>query len=234
MIPYETEPRSAAVWSPKEAALHFLTAPLRVRSYTNFLYLALAFPLGLAYFVFLAVGFSLGLGLTIVWIGLPILAAVFALSWGAVALERFMAIRMLGAAVPPMAPAPDAAQTPPGFWSRIGAFLSNPVTWKGISFLLLKFPLGVATFVVTVFLVALTGGFLSAPFVYPWQDVSFALTVGAWEVDTLGESLVCFGIGLVLALISFNVLNGLGAAWKHLAAFLLGSTRFEQQPDLAS
>jgi hypothetical protein len=79
----------------------------------------------------------------------------------------------------------------------------------------------------------LTGAFLSAPFIAPWQDLSFELTVGAWEVDTLGESLVCFGIGLVLALISFNVLNGLGAAWKHLAAFLLGSTRFEQ-PDSAS
>ena len=224
MIPYETESRSPAVWSAKEAVLHFLTAPLRARSYANFLYLALAFPLGLSYFILLAVGFALGLGLTIVWIGLPILAAVFALSWGAMALERFMAIQMLGAEVPPMAPPP--AEAPAGFWNRIGAFLSNPVTWKGIGFLLLKFPLGIATFVVTVFLVALSGGFLSAPFVYPWNDMSFGLTVGAWEVDTFGESLACFGIGLVLALISFNLLNGLGAVWKHLASFLLGSPRF--------
>lgn len=37
----------------------FLAAPLEARSYTNLLYLALAFPLGLSYFIFLAVGLSL-------------------------------------------------------------------------------------------------------------------------------------------------------------------------------
>ena len=36
----------------------------------------LAFPLGVAYFVFLAVGLAAGFGLTIVWIGLPLLALV--------------------------------------------------------------------------------------------------------------------------------------------------------------
>jgi hypothetical protein len=223
MIPNETESRSSADWSARQAVLGFLTAPLRARSYANLLYLALAFPLGLAYFILLAVGFSLGLGLTIIWIGLPILALVFALSWGAASLERFMAIQMLGAEVPPMAPVPG--QTPLGFWNRIGAFLSNPVTWKGISFLLLKFPLGMASFVATVALVAVTGAFLSAPFVYPWNDYALTFSIGTWEIDTLGESLICFVFGLVLALVSFNVLNGLGLVWKHLASFLLGSPR---------
>src|SRR5215216_4228285 len=92
--------------SPQAAVIHFLTAPFRGRTYANFLYLALAFPLGLAYFILLTVGLSLGVGLTIVWVGLAILALVFALSWGITALERWMAIQMLGAEVPPMAAAP--------------------------------------------------------------------------------------------------------------------------------
>lgn len=226
MNPYATNPRPAAAWSAREAVQHFLTAPLRLRSYANLLYLALAFPLGLSYLILLAVGFSVGLGLTIIWIGLPILAAVLALSWGAAALERLMAIEMLGAEVPPMSPAVvDALAPAQGFWSRVGAFLSNPVTWKGLGFLLLKFPLGLASFVVTVVLLALTGAFLSAPFVYPWNDLDLTFSVGVWEVDTFGESLICFAFGLVLALISLNVLNGLGLVWKHLASFLLGSPR---------
>lgn len=229
MIPNETVSRSPADWSAKQAVLGFLTAPLRPRSYANLLYLALAFPLGLAYFILLAVGFSLGLGLTIIWIGLPILAAVFALSWGAASLERLMAIEMLGAAVPPMSPVSPAAlgaQAPaPGFWSRIGAFLANPVTWKGLAFLLLKFPLGVVSFVVTVTLLAVSGALLSAPFVYPWHEYNLVFTVGTWEVDSWGGALGCFFVGLVVALISVNVLNGLGVVWKHLASFLLGSPR---------
>ena len=115
--------------TPQPGALaRFLRAPIEARSYGNLLYLALAFPTGLAYFVFLAVGLALGLGLSIVWIGLPILGLVLAVSFGLAALERQLAIRLLGAEVPPMLPAPAAAEV--GVWRRLRAFLANPVTWK--------------------------------------------------------------------------------------------------------
>ena len=218
--------------SPQEAVIHFLTAPLRGRTYSNLLYLVLAFPLGLAYFILLSVGLSLGIGLTIIWIGLAVLALVFALSWGITALERWMAIQMLGAEVPPMAPAP--APSPAGFWQTVKSFLANPVTWKGMSFQLLKLPLGIVTFVVTTFLVALTASFLAAPLIqaFGWSNEDFGveLTVGRWIVDTAGEAWLCFLIGRVLAVISLNLLNGLALVWKHFAAFMLGSARFAAPP----
>src|SRR4030095_769620 len=126
-----------------DAVIHFLTAPLRLRTYTNLLYLMLAMPLGILYFVFLTVGLTTGFGLTIVWIGIPILALVFAGSWGLAALERQLAIHALGADVPPMLPPPGSQQSATGLLQRVGAFLSNPVTWKGMAFLLVKFPLGI-------------------------------------------------------------------------------------------
>jgi hypothetical protein len=43
------------------------------QTYKNVLYLFLAFPLGIAYFVFLSIGFALGLGLSVLVIGLGIL-----------------------------------------------------------------------------------------------------------------------------------------------------------------
>ena len=110
----------------------FFLAPFRLRTYSNLLYLMLAFPLGLAYFIFLAVGLPLGLGLTIVWIGIPILALVFAGSWGISAMERQAAIHMLGADVPPMMPPP--VQEERSFWQKVYAFYTNPVTWKGMGF----------------------------------------------------------------------------------------------------
>src|SRR3954451_24411457 len=84
--------------------LRFFLARFRLRTYTNLLYLLLAFPLGLAYFIFLIVGLSLGFGLTLIWIGLPLLALVFAGSWAFTAFERQAAILLLGAEIPPMAP----------------------------------------------------------------------------------------------------------------------------------
>ena len=43
---------------------------VKPQTYLNILYLLLAFPLGIAYFVFLVTGFSLGISLLILWVGL--------------------------------------------------------------------------------------------------------------------------------------------------------------------
>ena len=202
--------------------VRFFTAPIEVRTYTNLLYLALSFPLGLFYFIFLTVGLTTGFGLTIIWIGLPILAVVFAASFGMAALERRLAIHLLGAKVPPMAPQRTGA--PEGLWKTVQEFLANPVTWKGMAFLFLKFPFGVFTFTLTVALTSLSLALLAAPVVYPWTD----MFVGFWVVDTLGEALLVSAFGVVTLLISLNLFNVLAIAWREVAEAMLGSHRFEQ------
>jgi hypothetical protein len=208
---------------PAGALARFLRAPIEARSYGNLLFLALAFPTGLAYFVFLSVGLSLGLGLTIVWVGLPILALVVGLSFALAALERQLAIHLLGARVPPMAPTPppDPAVRA-GAWQRFREFLANPVTWKGMGYLAVKFPLGLLSFVVLVTLVALAGAFLAAPFLYTWEPIYLFDR----PVDNLGAALACALVGAVLALVSLNLFNLLAAGWRELARALLGSPRF--------
>ncbi len=201
------------------ALARFLRAPIEPRSYGNLLYLALAFPTGLAYFVFLAVGLSLGAGLAIVWIGLPILGLVLAMSFGLAALERQLAIHLLGAEVPPMAPPPTAGAT---VWQRVRAFLANPVTWKGMGYLAVKLPFGLVSFVLLVTLVSVAGALLATPFVYPWAPIE----ISGWAVDSLGPALACGLLGAALALVSINLFNLLAAGWRELASRLLGSPRF--------
>jgi hypothetical protein len=203
--------------------MRFFTAPIEVRTYTNLFYLALAFPLGLFYFIFLLTGLALGFGLTIIWVGLPILAVVLAASWGMAALERRLAMLLLGAEVPPMTP-PATAQ-PQGFWQRVQEFLSNPVTWKGLGFLFLKFPLGIMSFVLTLLLLVVPASFLFAPIVWGFDDVYFHIPF--WNVDTFGETLILAAFGFMGLLVSLNVLNGLGRVWRELAEVMLGSRRFE-------
>ncbi len=202
----------------------FLTAPFRARSYSNLLYLALAFPLGLVYFVFLAIGLSVGLGLTIIWIGLPILAAVMLGSFGLSLFERQLAIHLLGAKVPPMS---SAAPPPAGFWARVREFLANPATWKGMTYLAIKFPLGLATFVAFVTLGSITLAFLLAPLYYGWlPGPMFDLGAYSWSVETFGDALLCSAVGALLGLVSLNVFNGVAFAWRELSAAMLGSSRF--------
>lgn len=203
--------------------VRFFTAPVEVRTYTNLFYLALAFPLGLFYFIFLLTGLSLGFGLTIIWIGLPILAVVLAASWGMAALERRFAILLLGAEVPPMtAPVTDQ---PKDFWKRVQEFLGNPVTWKGLGFLFLKFPLGILSFVLTLVLLVIPFAFLFAPIAWGLDDAY--VSIPFWSVDTFGETLILAALGFMGLLVSLNVLNGLGRVWRELAEVMLGSRRFE-------
>jgi hypothetical protein len=206
----------------------FFLAPFRLRTYTNLLYLLLAFPLGLAYFIFLIVGLSLGFGLTLIWIGIPLLALVFAGSRAFAACERQAAILLLGAAVPPMAPMPP----PPGaaartIWQRTGDFFGNPVTWKGMGFLLIKLPLGVVSFVAIVGLLSVSAAFLLAPAAAllensGWLDVD-GLVI---EVSSVAGVWTCALLGILLTLLSLNLLNALALVWRATATLLLGSDQF--------
>ncbi len=205
-----------------DALRHFLAAPFRPRTYGNLLYLLLALPLGVAYFVFLSVGLTAGFGLTLVWIGIPLLALVFAGTWAFAAFERQAAIHLLGADVPPMAPPPTGAAR--SAWQRAGDFFSNPVTWKGMGFLLLKLPLGIVSFVATVTLLSVSLGFLLAPLF--WEAGVFEIDRVTFQLDSLGAAWVCSLAGIGLVFLSLNLLNALGRVWRGTATLLLGSERF--------
>jgi hypothetical protein len=202
-------------------------SPFQARSFTNLVYLLLSFPLGLAYFVFLVTALSLGIGLSITIVGLPLLGLTFLASWGLTALERRMAISLLGAEVPPMGPLGSGGQ---GFWADVRQLFSNPVTWTGMLYLLLiKFPLGVITFVAVTFLVTLSLSFLMMPFIYP---LSFLEMDGPmlWWVDTPAEAGLCFVIGLVLTFLTLYLLNGMAWIWRQLSVAMLGNQRFAAAP----
>jgi hypothetical protein len=222
----DSETLDAAPASPRRSPfIQFLRAPIEARSYTNLLFLTLAFPLGLAYFIFLTVGLALGVGLTLIWIGLPILALVFAGSWGMTALERQLAIHLLGASVPPMSPMATNAPNPPrSLWRKVQDFLGNPVTWKGMGYLLIKLPLGIVTFTVTVFLLSLSAAFLLAPFAYPLGLLE--LDGAVLRIDGPWSALLCGLVGLLIAFLSLHALNGLAWIWRTLASAMLGSERF--------
>jgi len=216
------------VASPLPALARFALAPFRLRTYANFFYLALAFPLGLCYFVFLTVGLTTGLGLTIVWIGLPILAVTFLGSFGLAALERQMAIHLLGASVPPMTRPERSAE--PRKLGRVAAdFFGNPVTWKSIAFLLLKFPFGIVSFVALVTMSSVCAAFLLAPLLFYYGDINLDIDGIIWPVETIGQAwlLVPFGIGL--AFVGLNLVNLMAWGWKGIATQLLGSDRFRPE-----
>ncbi len=214
---YPTEPAEKRL----NAFVRFFIAPVEVRSYTNLFYLLLSFPLGIFYFTFLVTGLATGFALTLIWIGLPILAFVFAASFGMAALERRLAIHLLGAKVPPMSPPP--VPEPQSIWQTIQQFLANPVTWKGMGYLFLKFPLGILSFVVTVTLLSVSAALILAPAAYTWGDLNLVF----WNVDSYFETFLISAVGVLFLFLSINLLNGLALVWREFAEVMLGSRQFE-------
>jgi hypothetical protein len=106
----------------------FFEVYIRKQTYLNLVYLLLAFPLGLSYFVFLITGLSVGLGLLIIWVGILILLLVYAIWYGMLALERILAIYLLNEDIPPMIKRNLSGKS---LWEKFTATLGSSVTWKG-------------------------------------------------------------------------------------------------------
>jgi hypothetical protein len=201
-----------------------LTPLLQAQTYLNILYLLLAFPLGIFYFVFLVTGLSVGLSLIIIWIGIPILLLVLIGWWGMAAFERELAIRLLRVEIPPM-----KRETEPGLglWARLKTYLGNPVTWKGLAYLFIKFPLGIFSFVVAITLVSVSLSFVAVPVAFPFvpEQILIEADTGGWVIDTFGEALLVGVVGLVLALLSVYLMNWLAYASGWLATVMLGDPK---------
>ncbi len=189
---------------------------LKPQTYLNTLYLFLAFPLGLAYFVFLVTGLSLGIGLLILWVGLFILAGVLALCWPLTLFERQMAISLLKVEIPLVAHSQEPART---IFQQIKNHLSNPVTWKGIAYLFLKFPIGLASFIITTTLSALSLGLLLAPLAYPWVHIN----IGLWRINSMPSAAIACVLGLIITPLSLHVFNLLADWSGKLAIVMLGN-----------
>ena len=191
----------------------------------NLLYLLLSFPLGIFYFVFLVTGISLGIGLAIVWVGLIILVGVFAAWYAFTAFERGMAIGMLREDILPMSQQDLSGLT---LWKKFTATLANPVTWKGLAYLLAKFPLGIISFVVLVTLLSVSAAFLTMPFYYTYVNPEITLWGDSTLypmllVDTLGEAMLGSMVGVILTLVSLHILNGLAWVSGKFAKVMLGN-----------
>jgi two-component system, OmpR family, phosphate regulon sensor histidine kinase PhoR len=198
-------------------------------TYLRIVYLLLAFPLGTTYFILLITGLSVGVGLSVIGVGLVILALTV-VGWLFVArFERELAIHLLGAQVRPFS-LPGEPLRP---WPRLLKTLAEPTTWKALAYLLLEFPFGVITFTLTIVLLSVSLALIAVPFAYVAN-----LLVGPAQIQvgsgftlfpnnppfgaTFLLALVLGAFGIALGLGSMALLSGIGWAWGRFAEQMLG------------
>lgn len=184
-------------------------------TYRRLAYVLLGLPLGLIWFTALVTGWSLCVGLLVTPVGIPLLFVMAFMTRGFAGVEAEIARSLLD--VDAQAPPPPPASA--GFWARVRS-LFGPGFWRAQAYLWLRWLIG---FPVAVAFVALLGsalGMIFAPFWVPF--VNGGAHLGSWHLHTFAQSLILIPVGLVLLPLTLALAHPVGAAFRPMAAGLLG------------
>ena len=187
--------------------------------FPNLVYLLLALPLGILYFVILVTGYALGAGLIITLVGIPILVTMIFVTYLLGDLDRAMTSKLLGVKIakPEAKPAKDDSAR-----SILVTQLRSLEFWKEFIYLLLKMPLGVIAFTLTIVLISLSLGLIAAPFILTYVPEAQMMLWHGFVVDTIQEALVTSVVGLILGVISVLLINGFANALGFISVWALG------------
>lgn len=179
---------------------------LEGRTYVKLAYLALAFPLGIAYLVALTVGFSVGIGLSVLLVGIPIVLLTMGFAGVMLGVEGRLTDAAADVEVPRLRrPEPRALVT---HHAAVGVVALLGKTAFGIVVL----AAGAALFGTGVAL-------LAAPLTVVGV-VAGGVHVGPWTVSTLPGALLASLLGVVVTVAALHccswLVDGYGRAFAAL------------------
>lgn len=209
--------RAERSWKP----LQLLTDS---RTWRSAIYLTFAGAVGFFWFAFSAVAVPFSVATGIIWIGIPLMAAVVIIWRAGARVERSWLRLTLGMDIP----APYRHKVEGSMFARLKNLVRDPATWKDGLYLILLFPLGVAyTFAMTTAVVMVVAN-LVAPILYmgdPGQGLIVQLgAYGPWATRSLFNSLVAFTTGIAAVLATPYVIRALAETHSWIARGLLGQS----------
>lgn len=183
------------------------------QTYRNILYLILSFPLGILYFVLCITGLSLGIGTIVLWLGAIVLVGTFLGVRAFTSLERTLTSSLLRTTIPSRSMAATSAwpSDDKTILQKAKALLTNRESWIGVLYLLVKFPLGIISFVVVATGLAGSIALISSPITAMIPGAEIQMT--GWNVDSPVKAAPFAAIGLLLLFFSLHIFNGV--AWLH-------------------
>jgi len=212
----------------------------------NIVFLLISFPVGLLSFIITVTGLAVSAGTIVIWIGLPLLWLTLLCVRGLAELERQSVSRLLGLPIRRWwRPQSDPTQ---GFFRHFGRMLRDPYTWTGVLYMLLKLPLGILNFSLTLTLVLLSATLTLLPLVY-LLDLSINIILlmqgvatqsviipsvleihGFFDPLIFARTFIGIPIGVACWVLTRSVLAGLAIGSGVLARALLGPGEADAEP----
>ena len=190
------------------------------RTYKRLVYLILALPLTMFYWMLFSFGMVFGAVLSIVLVGVAILLLMVLVVRLLTALER----RLAGALLDVRLPQTNDVDFGDGIGGQFRGYLDAPSTWRGFGFLSLKSFLGIVGGVLVYGLaqgLLLVSAVVSRPTEIGFGEVNGEPVI--WTVETVPEAILATGAGLCLIVLTLHLTNGFGYVAERMATALLGS-----------
>lgn len=210
---------------PRQSAFgRFFGIGADARAYAALLYMLLALPTGIFYFVWTVTGISLSIGLSILIFGV-LFAVLFIATVRVLSLVEGRIVEvMLGERMPRRPVYADAAKP---MTARIKDMFADPRTWSTLLYMLLRLPLGIAYFTLAVTGVSLSLALIFAP---PLELLAqLGVIDGGIRLDD-GDAVflppmilapLAFVVGVVLLFAMLHLARGIGRLQGALAKSLL-------------
>lgn len=191
------------------------------RTYSNLIYILLAFPLGMVYYMLISIGVIIGLVLTVFLVGIAVLLGTVLCVRPLASFERWLANALLGLGL--SAPA-DIDETGGGsVGTTIRRYLDAPSTWRGLGFVFIKPVIGIVAVVLFVVL-AFALSLVAAPLRYPYEAEFVAVDDEpiVWAIETLPEAALATLLGVSVTVAFLHLTNGYAYVCGRIAEALLG------------
>lgn len=194
-------------------------------------YLSLSVFIGVLTFALAITLTFAGIGTTPVWVGVPILMFATMFWRGAAQMERGWMRVTLGVVIPApyRQPAPDARAI-----RRWRGKVADPATWRDIAYVVVRLPLSIIEFAVTVALWAIPLSMIALPIVIaatPAGSTNLVLpnlNGGVLEINTVVEALPVAVVGVPIVWLVVTVTRRIAQLQAVIAAALLRPTRMSE------
>jgi signal transduction histidine kinase len=188
-------------------------------------YVLVGFPVAIAAFVLVITGLALGAGLLVIWVGVLVLTLTLLVARGLAMLERRQLPAVLGRSVPSPVYRRDGPDARPV--TRLITPWRDPQSWLDALHAIVRFPVAVFSFVVTVTFWSVTLGGLS------YGAWAWALPDDPGDQDlfqllgfepTYGQTVMAYAvIGVVFAVMLPFAVRGVALLQAHVGRLLLSS-----------
>ena len=210
----------------------FLGVAAQPDSYRNIVYLLIGFPLGTFWFTVLVTGVSVAISMLVVaLLGIPMLVGLWYVTRSFANVERSLANALLGQH---LLRSPMRSPEHGNLWVRLRSMTRDRDRWREFGYLLLRFPIGVATFTAAVSGLATPLMVAYAPIVVRYDEQPF----GDWALSSRMEdvasgspwSWLLVPLGLVMLIASFHLMNSVATACgRWTTSWLAGASSRQLQ-----